>query len=98
MEYAPGVLPASVLVVMKLTVRAKVSVADKPGVLAGVADSLSRHGASVLSIHQGQADHVGRATIEVITHPMRLGDMQCAVAEIDASGLTLTATTLLRRL
>jgi homoserine dehydrogenase len=77
---------------------ARFVVADKPGVLAGVAGSLSRHGASVLSIHQGQADHAGRATIEVITHPMRLGDMQCAVAEIDASGLTLTATTLLRRL
>ena len=77
---------------------ARFVVADKPGVLAGVATSLSKHGASVLSIHQGQADVAGRATIEVVTHPLRLGNMQRAVAEIDSSGLTITATTLLRRL
>ena len=77
---------------------ARFVVADKPGVLAGVATSLSKHGASVLSLHQGQANGAGQATIEVVTHPLRLGDMQNAVSEIDQSGLTLTSTTLLRRL
>ena len=77
---------------------ARFLVADKPGVLAGVATSLSKHGASVLSIHQGQANGAGHATIEVVTHPLRLGNMQDAVKEIDCSGLTITATTLLRRL
>lgn len=77
---------------------ARFVVADKPGVLAGVATSLSKHGASVLSLHQGQANGAGQATIEVVTHPLRLGDMQRAVNEIDRSGLTITPTTLLRRL
>ncbi len=77
---------------------ARFVVADKPGVLAGVATALSKHGANVLSIHQGQADPAGRATIEVVTHPLRLGSMQSAVNEIDRSGLTITTTTLLRRL
>ncbi len=77
---------------------ARFVVADKPGVLAGVATALSKHGANVLSIHQGQADPAGRATIEVVTHPLRLGSMQAAVNEIDRSGLTITTTTLLRRL
>ena len=76
---------------------ARFAVADKPGVLAGIAATLSQHGASVLSIHQGQAAG-GQATIEVVTHPLRLGNMQDAVGEIDRSGLTMTATTLLRRL
>lgn len=76
---------------------ARFAVADKPGVLAGITASLSRHGASVLSIHQGQADG-GQATIEVVTHPLRLGNMQAAVHEVDASGLTIAPTTLLRRL
>lgn len=77
---------------------ARFVVPDKPGILAGIAAVLSKQGASVLSIHQGQADNAGRATIEVVTHPLRLGAMQMAVAEIDRSGLTMTATTLLRRL
>jgi len=77
---------------------ARFVVADKPGVLAGVATALSKHGASVLSLHQGQANGAGQATIEVVTHPLRLGDMQRAVSEIDRNGLTLTITTLLRRL
>ena len=76
---------------------ARFAVADMPGVLAGITASLSTHGASVMSIHQGQAEN-GRAAIEVVTHPLRLGAMQDAVAEIDATGLTIEPTVLLRRL
>ncbi len=76
---------------------ARFLVADRPGVLAGIASALSKHGASILSIHQGSpAD--GSAAIEVVTHPLRLGAMRAAVDEIDRSGLTRAATVLLRRL
>ncbi len=72
--------------------------ADRPGVLAGITSILSRHGASVQSIHQGNADAAGRATIEVITHPLLGGSFNAAVTEIDAAGLTTCPSTTLRRL
>lgn len=77
---------------------ARFGVADRPGVLAGITAALSRHGANVLSIHQGVANAAGQAFIEVVTHPLRLGSMQAAVAEIDRAQLTIVPTTLLRRL
>ena len=77
---------------------ARFAVSDRPGVLAGIATQLSQHGASVHSMHQGQADSTGRTVIEVITHPLRLGAMQDAVAAIDKAGLTSAPTTLLRKL
>ena len=77
---------------------ARFVVADRPGVLAGITNALSQHGASVLSIHQGASDGQGKAIIEVSTHPMRGGDFLAAVAAIDGSGLTLAPTTCLRRM
>ena len=76
---------------------ARFSVADKPGVLAGITAALSAAGASVSSIHQGQAQD-GKATIDVVTHPLRLGAIQEAVVAIDRSGLTSAPTVVLRRL
>ena len=76
---------------------ARFAVADKPGVLAGITAALSAAGASVSSIHQGQAQD-GKATIEVVTHPLRFGAIQDAVVTIDRSGLTIAPTVVLRRL
>lgn len=77
---------------------ARFLVPDRPGVLAGIINSLAHHGASVLSIHQGAADPQGQTSIEVTTHPMRGGAFLAAVSEVDRRGLTLSPTTCYRRL
>jgi homoserine dehydrogenase len=97
--FAARPTPAIVDVAEELTGSyARFAVADKPGVLAGITNLLSQHGASVLSIHQGAADAKGRATIEVSTHPMRGKSFLDAVEAIDGSGLTLYQTVCLRRM
>jgi homoserine dehydrogenase len=97
--FAARPTPAIVDVAEELTGSyARFAVADKPGVLAGITNLLSQHGASVLSIHQGAADAKGRATIEVSTHPMRGKSFLDAVEAIDGSGLTLSQTVCLRRM
>ena len=77
---------------------ARFAVADRPGVLAGIASELSRAGASIQSIYQGGETINGTATIEVVTHPLRLGAFRQVVADIDAGGLTIAPTRVLRKL
>ncbi len=77
---------------------ARFHVHDRPGVLAGITERLSRHGISVLSIHQGLPTSAGAATVEISTHPGRGGAFLLAVAEIDRAGFTTRPTTCLRRL
>jgi homoserine dehydrogenase len=77
---------------------ARFSVADKPGVLAGITNELSKQGVSVLNIHQGTPDMKGRALIELSTHPLRSADFFAAIHAIDRSGLVLQPTFTLRRL
>lgn len=71
--------------------------ADRPGVLATIAQILSRRGISIRSIHQDDPID-GRAAIELVTYPTRGGDFLDAIAEIDASGCTLQPTVSYRRL
>lgn len=77
---------------------ARFVVADKSGVLAGITHILSRHGASILSIHQGAANDQQQATVEIVTHPLSGGAFLAAIAEIDQSGLTVQPTTCLRKM
>jgi homoserine dehydrogenase len=77
---------------------ARFVVADKPGVLAGITNELSKQGVSVLNIHQGTPDPKGRALIEISTHPLLSADFFAAITSIDASGLTLQPTVTLRKL
>lgn len=77
---------------------ARFAVADRIGVLAGIAGTLSEHGLSLASLRQVATDGSGQATIEVITHPNRGGSFLSAVAAIDASSLTVKPTTILRKL
>lgn len=77
---------------------ARFHVPDRAGVLAGIAQSLSAHGVSVLGIHQAVPHDVHTAVIEVTTHPQRGGAFLDAIAEIDAAGLTTQPTVILRRL
>ena len=77
---------------------ARFVVADKPGVLAGITNELSKQGVSVLNIHQGTPDPRGRALIEISTHPLRSADFFAAINTIDGSGLTLQPTVTFRKL
>jgi homoserine dehydrogenase len=77
---------------------ARFVVPDRAGVLAGIANVLSTHGVSLLSIHQAAPDASGRAVIEAITHPHRGGSFLKAIDEIDRAGLTTRSTVVLRRL
>ncbi len=77
---------------------ARFLVPDRAGVLAGITQVFSQHGVSILSIHQGAPDAQGRATIEVVTHPLTSRSFFAAIHSIDGNGLTLKPTVTLRRL
>jgi homoserine dehydrogenase len=77
---------------------ARFVVPDRAGILAGITGALSGNAVSVLSIHQGAPDIKGRATIEVVTHPLDSTHFSAAVASIDSSGLTLQPTVVYRSL
>lgn len=77
---------------------ARFTVADRPGVLAGIAATLSRSGASVQSIYQAGATDGKVTSIEVVTHPLRLGSFREAVNAIDQQGLTVCPTRILRKI
>jgi homoserine dehydrogenase len=77
---------------------ARFLVPDRAGVLAGITQLFSQHGVSILSIHQGTPDGQGRATIEVVTHPLTSRSFFAAIHAIDDSRLTLKPTVTLRRL
>jgi homoserine dehydrogenase len=77
---------------------ARFVVPDRAGVLAGISSTLSNHGISVLSLHQGEPESSGMATIEAVTHPSRGGSFLDAITAIDRAGLTVKPTVALRRL
>lgn len=71
---------------------------DRPGVLAGIATALSKHGISIRSLRQGDPAAAGTATIEITTHPAQGGAFLRAVSHIDEAGLTVSPTTCWRLL
>ncbi len=63
---------------------------DRPGVLAALAGVLGEHGVSIHQmIQRGGAEPVD---IAIITHTARQGDVDDALARVDAQGLTLGPT------
>jgi len=60
----------------------QISVDDRPGVLARVAERLAAHGVSVARLVQSQTD--GGAILHVISHEATYGDVEAALAEISA--------------
>ena len=71
---------------------------DKPGVLAGITNIFASHSISVRSMFQAEPDSEGRATIEVVTHPVLGGAFLNAVAEIDRMGITTAPSVCYRKL
>jgi homoserine dehydrogenase len=60
----------------------QISVDDRPGVLARIAERLAAHGISVARLVQSQID--GGATLHVISHEATYGAVETALAEISA--------------
>jgi homoserine dehydrogenase len=60
----------------------QISVDDRPGVLARIAERLAAHGVSVARLVQSQID--GGATLHVISHEATYGAVDTALAEISA--------------
>ena len=77
---------------------ARFTVADRPGVLAGIAGALSRNGVSVSSVHQRRSDATGTTAIEVITHPAPRRMVEGALRSVEQGGLTAAPTVWLRTL
>jgi len=77
---------------------ARFTVRDEPGVLALLATTLSKHGVSVLSVHQSEPADEDRAVIEITTYPCRGGEFLQAIRELDATQITLAPTVILRRM
>jgi len=58
---------------------------DRPGVLAEITRVLGQHGISIEAILQREPDpDRGEATIIILTHRVREGDMQSAIADLEA--------------
>ena len=60
-------------------------VADRPGVLAQIAQTFGTHQISIASCIQKESDpEAGSAELVIVTHPAREADMQAALAELQA--------------
>jgi homoserine dehydrogenase len=57
---------------------------DVPGVLAQVTRALGDHGISLSAIHQRETEAGQFVPVVITTHLAKEGDMQAALAEIDA--------------
>lgn len=71
--------------------------ADRPGVVARLAQCLSDHGISIESMIQHRTDETdARATLTIVTHMAREGDVRTCLATLDALETTLAPTFVLR--
>ena len=73
------------------------TVDDRPGVMAKIAAELSSVGVSIASVNQKEQHGVGgNVAVVFITHVAREGDIQQALASIDANDFVQSKTVLLR--
>lgn len=71
-------------------------VADRMGVLGRIAQSLGRHGISILSVHQKEAHARGSVPVVILTYEAFEADLRKALKEIDASKDVRQKTVLIR--
>ncbi|MFM8252832.1 MAG: homoserine dehydrogenase [Planctomycetota bacterium] len=74
------------------------SVADHPGVLAEICGALGRHQISIASLiqHEASTDDGGNVPLVIMTHSAKSGDVDQAVAEIEAFSSVRAGTVRLR--
>jgi homoserine dehydrogenase len=72
------------------------TVVDRPGVLAQIAGVLGRHGISIASVVQHEADPAMPVPVIIMTHHAVVADLREALAEIDALDVVRRPTVWLR--
>lgn len=80
-----GEIPVLGLDALETRYYIRVTVTDRPGVLAQIADVLGGHGVSIAAVNQKEADADAQtAELVVMTHRARESDVQAAIREIAA--------------
>jgi len=75
----------------------RVTVSDKPGVLAQIAQALGNHEESIAAVNQKEADADERtAELVITTHRAREGAMQAALGEIRGLPVVVQVSSFLR--
>ncbi|WP_322795075.1 homoserine dehydrogenase, partial [Tepidiforma sp.] len=75
----------------------RVNVADKPGVLAQIAQALGNHQVSIAAVNQKETDpDSGTADLVIMTHRAREGAMQAALRDIQALPVVVQLSSFLR--
>jgi len=75
----------------------RVTVKDRPGVLAQIAQSLGDHDVSIAAVTQKEADEAANAAeLVIMTHKAREGALRAALADIEALPVVTQVSTFLR--
>jgi homoserine dehydrogenase len=74
----------------------RITAMDEPGVLAGIAGILSKHGISIESVIQKGRKQSGPVAVVMRTHTAREAAVRKALAEIDAMGSITSETVKIR--
>jgi len=88
LAFQPGALsdqPILPMTEVRTSFYLRLRACDRPGVLADITRILGQHSISIEAILQREPDpERGEATIIMLTHEVREGDMQAAIAELEA--------------
>ena len=88
LAFQPGALsdqPILPMAEVRTSFYLRLRACDRPGVLADITRILGQHSISIEAILQREPDpERGEATIIMLTHEVREGDMQAAIAELEA--------------
>ncbi|MGI8424514.1 MAG: homoserine dehydrogenase [Chloroflexota bacterium] len=92
-----GALPVRAMSALETRYYVRLWVADRPGVLAKIAQVFGDHRISIASCIQKEADNsAGTAELVIVTHPAREADMQAALAEFLALDIVRELANMLR--
>lgn len=88
LAFQPGALsdqPILPMTEVRTSFYLRLRACDRPGVLADITRVLGQHSISIEAILQREPDpERGEATIIILTHQVREGDMQAAIAQLEA--------------
>jgi len=92
-----GALPVRAMSALETRYYVRLWVADRPGVLAKIAQVFGDHRISIASCIQKEADNsAGTAELVIVTHPAREADTQAALAEFRALDIVRELANMLR--
>ena len=74
----------------------RVRLADKPGALAALSESLAAEGVSVDKLLQDSADDTGASPIAIVTHRCERSNMDAALARLEKFAIAVDPPRLIR--